>query len=126
MDRQGVFEWVREEYGTEPDYPWSDDNAVLRHKGNRKWYGVVLRVGKEKLGIKGYGVADILNVKCEPILIGSLLTRPGFYKAYHMNKNKWISILLDEEGSEEEIKNLIAMSYELTETKKRKHSKEQM
>ncbi|EJW92779.1 hypothetical protein EVA_19113, partial [gut metagenome] len=27
-----LFEWVKETYGTEPDYPWHDWNAVLRHK----------------------------------------------------------------------------------------------
>ena len=31
MNRQEVFDWVRGEYGTEPDYPWNDNNAVLRH-----------------------------------------------------------------------------------------------
>ena len=37
MDRQTIFRWVRRQYGTVPDYPWSDNNAVLRHKDNRKW-----------------------------------------------------------------------------------------
>ena len=41
MNRQEIFEWVKATYGTEPDYPWNDWNAVLRHKDNNKWYGVV-------------------------------------------------------------------------------------
>ena len=28
MDRQDVFELVRNKYGTEPDYPWDDWDAV--------------------------------------------------------------------------------------------------
>lgn len=32
MNRQEIFEWVKATYGTEPDYPWNDWNAVLRHK----------------------------------------------------------------------------------------------
>lgn len=39
---------------------------------------------------------------------------------YHMNKENWISILLDDTVPEEEIKSLIRFSYQLTETKCRK------
>ena len=31
MERSELFEWVKETYGTAPDYPWNDWNAVLRH-----------------------------------------------------------------------------------------------
>ena len=89
MERKDVFSWVKEVYGTEPDYPWNDWNAVLRHKGNN-------------------------NVKCDPVLIGSLREQSGFFPAYHMNKENWISILLDGSVPEDVIKNLINMSYELT------------
>ena len=51
MDRQQVFDYVRQRYGTLPDYPWADQNAVLRHRGNQKWYGLVMEVGREKLGL---------------------------------------------------------------------------
>ena len=41
MTRQELFTWIRQQYGTEPEYPWHDWNAVLRHKDNNKWYGVM-------------------------------------------------------------------------------------
>lgn len=119
MDRQNILEWVKKQYGTEPDYPWKDENAVLRHKNNKKWYGVILKVGSDKLGLPGDEQVYVLNVKCDPALIGLLRTQPGFFPAYHMNKESWISILLKESKSDDEIKNLIALSYELTETKKK-------
>jgi len=50
MTRQELFTWVRQQYGTEPEYPWHDRNAVLRHNDNNKWYGVVLKVSADKLG----------------------------------------------------------------------------
>lgn len=118
MNRQEVFEYAIEQYGTEPDYPWKDCNAVLRHKDNNKWYGLIMRVGRDKLGMTGGGEVDVLNVKCDPILIGSLRMQPGFFPAYHMNKDSWISILLEGTAPDEEIKNLLSMSYELT---RRKH-----
>lgn len=116
MNRKAVFEWALETYGTEPDYPWKDRNAVLRHKGNRKWYGVVLEVVKNKLGLQGDDIVDVLNVKCDPIMVGTLRQKDGYFPAYHMNKDSWISILLDGSVPKEEIENLIELSYKLTES----------
>ena len=69
MTRQELFAWCMDQYGTEPEYPWKDRNAVLRHKDNKKWYGVILETGKNKLGIPGEGTAELLNVKCDPVRI---------------------------------------------------------
>lgn len=54
----------------------------------------------------------------DPVLIGSLLPLPGYFSAYHMNKENWISILLGESDLDKNIRNLLQMSYELTEEKK--------
>ena len=114
MNREDVFMWVKEQYNTEPDYPWGDENAVLRHKSNNKWYGVVLKVKEDRLGLPGVKEVDVLNVKSEPMLIGSLRMKKGFFPAYHMNKEHWNTIILGDNAPEEEIKNLIDMSYQLT------------
>lgn len=119
MERREVFEYVKEQYGTEPDDPWKDWNAVLRHKDNNKWYGLIMEVGRDKLGMTGDGEVDVLNVKCEPILIGSLRMQKGFFPAYHMNKDSWISILLEGPVVDEKIKNLLNLSYKMTAPKKR-------
>lgn len=120
MNREQVFAYVKQQYGTEPDYPWSDVNAVLRHRENNKWYGVILEVDREKLGLPDGGRVDVLNVKSEPMLIGSLRMQEGFHPAYHMNKEKWISIRLDDSAPDAEIKSLLDLSYELTGPKKRR------
>lgn len=114
MNRQEVFEWVKETFGTEPDYPWKDWNCVFRHKHNNKWYAVILEVNENKLGLSGDSIIDVLNVKCDPMLIGSLRQKKGFFPAYHMNKDKWISIALNGTVPSEAIKNLIELSYDLT------------
>ena len=119
MTRQELFDWVQQQYGTAPEYPWHDRNAVLRRKDNDKWYGVVLEVSGEKLGLHKDGIVDVLNVKSDPMLIGSLRGQDGYFPAYHMNKEKWISVLLGRPGLEDSIKNLLALSYELTAPKKR-------
>ena len=114
MERKELFEWAKETYGTEPDYPWNDWNCVLRHKHNNKWYALVIEVSEKKLGLDGDRIVDVLNLKCDPLLIGSLRMKPGFFPAYHMNKDKWISIIMDGTVPSEEIKNLIELSYQLT------------
>lgn len=123
MNRKELFDYVKKIYHTDPDYPWADKNAVLRHRKNRKWYGLVMEVGKDKLGLSGDGAMDILNIKCDPLLISSLRLQPGFFPAYHMNKEQWISIQLDR-VPEETIKNLLSLSWEMTGPKKKDGKKQ--
>ena len=120
MTRQQVFDYTTQQFNTSPDYPWNDENAVLRHSDNKKWYDVLLRISRSKLGLTGNDIIDVLNLKCDPMLIGFLISQDGFHPAYHMNKDKWISIRLDGSVSEEQIQNLIGLSYDLTGTKRKK------
>ena len=122
MTRQELFGWCLQQYGTEPDYPWNDNNAVLRHLNSKKWYGVVLEVNRRKLGLEGDSIVDVLNVKCDPIMIGSLRLQDGFFPAYHMNKDTWLSILLDRPDLDESINILLDLSYELTRSKEKKRT----
>ena len=104
MTRQELFAWIRQQYGTEPEYPWHDWNAVLRHNDNNKWYGVVLEVSADKLGLPEAGIIDVINVKSDPLLIGSLRGQDGYFPAYHMNKEKWLSIQLGKPELDDAIK----------------------
>lgn len=115
MNREQLLDWVRTQYGTQPEYLWPDspDSAVLRG-GNGKWYGIFMRVSRARLGLSGPGDADILNVKCDPALVDALRTQPGFLPAYHMNKRHWISILLDGTVPEEDLLDLLSASHRIT------------
>ena len=123
MTRQELFTWIRQQYGTEPEYPWHDWNAVLRHNDNNKWYGVVLEVSADKLGLPEAGIIDVLNVKSDPLLIGSLRGQDGYYPAYHMNKEHWNSILLNGTVDESDIRDMIGESYRLTAPKEKNISR---
>lgn len=79
-----------------------------------------MNIPKEKLGLREDGMIDVLNVKCNPILIGSLRSDAGFFPAYHMNKTNWITIALDGTVNADRIKWLLDMSYDLTAPKRRK------
>ena len=47
-------------------------------------------------------------------MIGSLIQEDGILPAYHMNKEHWITILLDGTVTIQKICDLIALSYDLT------------
>ena len=81
MERKELFEWAKEIYGAEPDYPWNDWNCVLRHKNNKKWFALVIEVNTKKLGLQEDKTVDVLNIKCDPMMIGSLRMKEGFFPA---------------------------------------------
>lgn len=112
--REAVLRYARETLGTQAEYLFasSPDCAVLRCRANRKWYGIIMRVGRDKLVRGGEGDVDILNVKCDPMMRDSLLRKAGFFPAYHMNKTHWITMLLDGTVSVEELTGCLAMSYD--------------
>ncbi|MDE7310934.1 MAG: MmcQ/YjbR family DNA-binding protein [Eubacterium sp.] len=85
--------------------------AVLRHGDTRKWYALIMDVPKGRLGLSGNGSIDILNVKCDPVLSGSLRMEKGFLPAYHMHRENWITILLDGTVEKEKIFPLLEMSF---------------
>lgn len=119
--RDSITRAILERYGAEPEYLWADspDSAVFRHPASGKWFGIMMRVAKNRLHLAGEEAVDVLNVKCDPILIGSLRLEPGFLPAYHMNKDSWVSILLDGTVLDERIGALLEMSYGLVAPRRR-------
>ena len=122
MERREIEQYIFDTYSVEPDYPWMDtpESAVFRHAGNRKWFALVTTVSKSKLGLQEQAPLDIVNLKCDPILIGSLRMERGFFPAYHMNKDKWITAALDGSAPDGTIKMLLEMSYQATAPKHRR------
>lgn len=123
MNKQQVFDYALKRFGVSPDYPWADiDGAVLRHCHNRKWFALIMSVSRKKLGLSqddACGEAEVLNVKCEPLLLGAVIEPPKIIPAYHMNREHWVSIILDGGASDEQIFDLLDLSYSLTATKKK-------
>lgn len=116
VNRAAILARARERYGTEPEALWArfPNHLVLRHRGNRRWYALLMEVPARSLGLPGEGRLDILNVKCDPLLVGSLRQNPGILSGYHMNKDRWISILLNGSVGREAVFDLLKMSYRLT------------
>ena len=85
---------------------------------NGKWYAVLMQVEKSRLGLEEESMVDIINVKCEPDMVGLLTQTYGFLSGYHMNKKYWITMLLDGRVSEAKILDFLDLSYDLIDQKK--------
>ena len=124
MTRQELLAHIADTYGITPDYPFEEDfvTAVFRHTGNRKWFAIAMRIPRGKLGLRGEGHVDVVNLKVSPEMIPSLTQEPGIFPAYHMNKSHWVTAALDGTASEEMVAFLTEVSFTLTakKTKKKK------
>ena len=120
--RERITQYMQDTYGTEAEYPWADSpaSAVFRHPASRKWYAIMMGVLPERLDLPAGQALDVMNVKCSTIMIGSLLSTKGFLPAYHMNKNHWISIVLDNSVPDSQIIPLLELSYDSVAPKRRK------
>ena len=118
--REKIFAIAMKKYGTEPEYLWlsSPYNAVLRHTDNKKWYAILMKVSRSKLGLSGDETVDILDIKCDPLMSGSLLMENGIFPGYHMHKGNWLTVLLDGTVGLKKIEWLLDLSYGLTASKK--------
>ncbi len=122
MNSNHLKRYITEHYNSDEEYPWVKfpNYCVFRHKNNKKWFALIMDIPKSKIGLSGNEKIDVLNVKCDPIMIGSLLNEKGLFPAYHMSKASWITVALDGSADDEKIKWLIDISYELTSAKKKR------
>ncbi len=74
-----------------------------------------------RYGVKAEDGETVLNLKCPPDL--QLFLREKYPEwvlpSYHMCKTHWISVVIASDMPEDEIKQLIKLSYEITESGKR-------
>ena len=120
--KQQILSYDQTTYNAAPDAPFrtAPTYLVLRHADTRKWYALFMDVPREKLGLSGGESVDILNLKCDPVLSGSLRMSKGILPAYHMHRDSWITILLDGTVPTKGIFPLLDMSYELTREKSKR------
>ena len=125
--RRQVETYIEETYGVVPEMLWKDsDSAAIRHKADKKWFGVILPgIAWRKLGVDREGTVDVLDVKCDPVVLPSLIDRQGLFPGYHMNKQQWITAVLDGSVPIEKLVWLIDASYMMTLKKPRRRNKAQ-
>lgn len=115
MTQQEIVAFALSQENTAADTPFAGDaqTTVLRHADTKKWFGILLAVPKRYFG-EGEGSEVCLNAKCPPELSAMLRqSYAGVLPAYHMNKERWVTVRLGG-VPEEEVKNVLLLSRELT------------
>lgn len=82
------------------------DDAVFREPISQKWYGLVMNIPRQKLTNQSASAKDrieILEFRINPDHRANLLKHAGVYPAYHMNKDNWLCVVLDDTQSDQQI-----------------------
>ena len=115
-----VLHYVKDQYNSTIVKPFKtnpDIKALVTPKG--KWYALFLDVEYNKL--QKDSLADskvkIINLKHISSKISAITDNRNIFPAYHMNKNHWISVVLDNNIDTEYVKELIEISYNLVNNK---------
>ncbi len=107
MSKEDIIEYCLSLQDTYKDCPFPDDyeSVTMKHCKNKKWFVLIMNV-KDKL---------YLNVKTDPSY-SELLRNSYDYiiPGYHMNKEHWNTIVVDNNVDVSLVKELIEQSYELT------------
>ena len=103
----GDFSWEMKLENTYKDCPFPDDfeSVTMKQCKNKKWFALIMNVNNKLY----------LNVKTDPNYSDILRnTYDYIIPAYHMNKEHWNTIIVDEKVDENLVKELIEQSYQLT------------
>ena len=106
VNKKELHDYLLSFPGAELDFPFGDDVAVYRVMvdGESKMFALVPE-HKEPLSI---------SLKCDPQL--AVLLREKYESVmpgYHLNKKHWNTLILSGQLDEQEVKDLIVLSYRL-------------
>jgi len=107
---------ILEKYNDAPVFMWEKfpGFGIFKNPNNGKWYGAIMNIDRSKFDRTKSGEIELINIKLDKSKIQELLTKDGFYQAWHMNKKSWITIALDETISDEDIMKYIEESHSFT------------
>ena len=117
---EDVLRYVKERYNSTIVKPFKtnpDIKALVTTKN--KWYALFLDVEYSKLQKDSLvdSKVKIVNLKHIPSKISTVIDNRNIFPAYHMNKNHWISVVLNNNIDIEYVKELIRLSYNLANKK---------
>lgn len=106
---------IKEKYHIHPEFLWEKfpDYGVFRNGKSDKWFAIIMNLDKSKLVKDEVGLVEVLNVKLDD-KVEEYIQRKGIYPAYHSSKKNWVSIILDDTLTDDEVMRLISISYDLS------------
>ena len=118
-----ILDFIKMKYGVVPEHPWKKypENKVFRHSDNKKWFALMMEVQRTKLGFPNKYYVSVINLKVDDLLFRDIIIQEdGIFPAYHMNKQHWITVMLDGTVPCERVIDLIEMSFLATASARKK------
>ncbi len=108
-----ITKLIEDEYNIKPNFIMKKfpNHGIFKNDKN-KWFAIIMNINRNKLD-NLFEDIEIINVKIKENNLNDLLKIKGVYKAYHMNKNSWISIILNDSLSDDFIFKLVKESYNI-------------
>ena len=117
---EDILCYVKGEYNSTTVQPFKSNPEIKALvTPNDKWYALFLDIEYNKLQKDSLvdSKVKIVNLKHIPSKISTVIDNRNIFQAYHMNKNHWISVVLDNNIDIEYVKELIELSYVLVNNK---------
>lgn len=117
---EDVLHYVKDQYNSTTVKPFkSNPNIKALVTPKDKWYALFLDVEYNKLQKDSLvdSKVKIINLKHISSKISTIIDNRNIFPSYHMNKNHWISVVLDNNIDIEYVKELIELSYNLVNNK---------
>lgn len=114
---QEILQYVRDEYNNEPEFLWQkfSTTSILRNHENNKWYAAFMTITKNKLGLKPDEPVEVIDLRFNKHeALDFVASNQHIYPGYHMNKQNWITIILDGSLETEQILELLDNSYQIS------------
>ncbi|MBQ8089738.1 MAG: MmcQ/YjbR family DNA-binding protein [Pyramidobacter sp.] len=99
---------IKTEFRVSPEFPWGDgEGGVFRDERTRKWFALIMEIPRERLVAGVDGDVEVMNVKAAPQDVPTLWNERGIFRCYHMNKQHWVTLTLDDTLSDARIIELV-------------------
>lgn len=115
---QAIITYVSQKYGDELEFLWEkfSKNAIWRNQENHKWYALLMTIPLSKLpGQTSDEEVEIIDLRFHKNeALDFAATSDHIFPGYHMNKNNWITIILDDSLPTEHVLALLDQSYHIS------------
>lgn len=110
-----LIQTIRKNYGDELEFLWKKfpDNAIWRRADTKKWYALLMKISKRKLGLDSDEIVTITDFRLTNKQRDRLIDNQTYFPGYHMNKQHWFTIILDGSVSDQDLLQYLQTSYEL-------------
>ena len=83
-----VIKYIEKKYNNNLEFLWEKfkDVAIWRNNNNNKWYGLIMTITEEKLGINSNKKIETIGLRYPKDQINEVIDNKKVFPGYHMNK----------------------------------------